>query len=94
MFKKMLFKQFSHGHINEDGVFVNTGRKWFVGGVLVHESEWDKYNFRTNGKKIPEFPTVDWSLKFRQNDVKRFNDNFARMPLDLQADVTNRFING
>jgi len=94
MYKKLLFKKFSSGFHDASGNFVKTGRSWFTGGVLVHESEWSKYDFRINGKGIPELHTVDYSLKYRQDEIKRATALYALMPADLRADCEARYIKG
>jgi hypothetical protein len=94
MYKKILFKKFSHGFHDADGKFINTGRSWSVSGVLIHDSEWSKYNFRLSGKPIPEYPTVDWSLKYRQAEILEYTQNLALMPVELQQYFENRFIFG
>jgi hypothetical protein len=93
MYKKLLFKRFVHGYHDADGVFVNTGRSWCVGGVQVHESDWDKYNFRVTGT-IPELPTVDWSLKYRQAEIQEYTKQLATVPQDLRDYFETRYING
>ena len=92
MFKKLLFKRNSFGFINQEGVFVKTEKSQPVGGVLIHESEWDKYNFRITGK-IPQIHTVDWTLKFRQDEIAETNKTWNTLPKNLQQYFMDRAFN-
>ena len=92
MFKKLLFKRNSFGFINKQGQWVATEKTQPVGGVLIHESEWNKYNFRVTGK-IPQIHTVDYSLKFRQDEVAETNRTWDSLPKDLQDYFCNRAFN-
>ena len=92
MFKKLLFKRNSFGFINQKGQWVATEKTQPVGGVLIHESEWNKYNFRITGK-IPQIHTVDYSLKFRQAEIFETNRIWPTLPADLQQYFCDRAFN-
>ena len=92
MFKKLLFKTNSYGFIDKQGKWVATEKSQPVGGVLIHESEWDKYNFRITGK-IPQIHTVDWSLKFRQAEIAECNKRWDSLTQDLKDYFCDRAFN-
>lgn len=92
MFKKLLFKTTSFGFTNQKGDFVKTEKTESFGGVLIHESEWVKYDHRVTGV-IPQIHTVDYSLKFRQNDIAQSNLIWPRLTEDLKKYFENRAFN-
>jgi hypothetical protein len=92
MFKKLLFKTNSFGFVNKKGEFIKTEKTQPVGGVLIHESEWDKYDFRITGN-IPQIHTVDYSLKFRQDEIAKSNQIWLTLPEDLKQYFQNRAFN-
>jgi hypothetical protein len=62
MYVKVLFKKWVHGFYNEQGQWEKKVGDYSAsyGAVLVHESDVAKYK-----GKYPEYPTVDYSLKYR-----------------------------